>query len=61
MTDFKVTAKQYGSSVEFTISASDIKEALSSAHIEARAVFDYHGQGDDPTVSIKEVREPKES
>ena len=61
MLEYKVIAKQYGSSVEFFIDASNIKEALAFAHTKARDIFDYHGQGDDPTVSIKEVKEQKES
>jgi len=56
MGEFKVTAKQYGNSVEFDIDAFDSKEALSVAKTEARNLFDYQGIGDEPTVSVKPIK-----
>jgi len=58
--DFKVTAKQYGNSVEFEVIATTGKEALSLAKKEARDLFDYAGIGDEPTVSVRPIKEKEE-
>jgi len=56
MPEYTVTARQYGNSVQFSIDSQDAKEALGLAKAEARKVFDYSGIGDEPTVSVKEVK-----
>ena len=58
--DFKVTAKQYGNSVEFEVNATDVKLALAAAKTEARRIFDYEGIGDEPVVAVKPVKEKEE-
>ena len=60
MQNFKVIAKQYGNSVEFEIDAFDSKLALTVAKKEARNLFDYEGIGDEPTVSVKPIKEKEE-
>jgi len=60
MSNFKVITKQYGNSVEFEIDASDSKQALAIAKKEARNLFDYEGIGDEPTVSVKPIKEKEE-
>ena len=60
MSQFKVIAKQYGNSVEFEVDAADSKQALSVAKTEARNLFDYRGIGDEPTVSVKPIKEKEE-
>jgi len=57
MPDYTVTARQYGNSIQFEIEAVDTKSALGTAKVEARSIFDYSGQGDEPTVSVKEIKE----
>lgn len=57
---YKVTARQYGNSVEFEIEADSNKQALLVAKAEARNLFDYQGIGDEPTVSVKPIKERKE-
>lgn len=57
MLEYTVTARQYGNSVQFIIAAENTKNALSSAKTEARTLFDYEGIGDEPTVSVKEIKE----
>ncbi len=47
-------------SVQFLVNAVDVKLALTEAKREARAIFDWQGTGDEPTVSVKPVKEPKE-
>ena len=60
MSNFKVIAKQYGNSVEFEIDALDSKQALAIAKKEARNLFDFEGIGDEPTVSVKPIKEKEE-
>jgi len=60
MPNFKVIAKQYGNSVEFEIDADDNKQALGVAKKEARNLFDYEGIGDEPTVSVKPIKEKED-
>jgi hypothetical protein len=57
---YKVTARQYGNSVEFEIEADSNKQALLVAKAEARNLFDYQGIGDEPTVSVKPIKEREE-
>ncbi len=53
---FKVIAKRYGDSVEFTVEAADTKAALQKAKIEANDIFGYKaGDAGAPTVSLKPV------
>jgi len=55
---FKVIAKRYGDTVEFYISADDIKDALVSARVEAHRIFgSAPGDSGAPTVSVKPVIE----
>lgn len=53
---FDVTARRYEDSVQYQVSANDIKEALKKAHSEANNIFDYQGLGDEPKVSVKEAK-----
>jgi len=58
---FKVIAKRYGDSVEFYISASDIKDALVDARAEAHRIFGSAlGDPGAPTVSVKPVVEKEQ-
>ena len=67
---FDVSAKQYGDQVKFSIELQDdplgsdtdlFKRARLEAKKKAREIFDYQGTGDDPTVSVKLAKEPKEA
>ena len=60
MPSFRVAARQYSNSVEFDIVALDSKQALGIAKKEARNIFDYEGIGDEPTVSVKPIKEKEE-
>lgn len=57
MAEFIAVARQYGDSVQFPLEADDIKDARIFAKTEARRIFDYKGQGDDPSVSVRQVQE----
>jgi hypothetical protein len=50
---YTVTAKQYGNSIQFEVFASDIKEALRMAKIQANINFDVTAGQEIPTVSVK--------
>ncbi len=58
--EFKVTASQYGNRIDFEITASDSKQALTLAKKEARSLFDYEGTGDEPTVAVRPIKEETE-
>ena len=60
MPEYKIVARQYGNSVEFVIQSDNTKQALADARKESRLIYDYEGVGDDPTVSVKEIKEKEE-
>jgi hypothetical protein len=60
---FDVSAKQYGDQVKFQIELQDepditelFKKVRLQAKQKARAIFEYQGTGDDPTVSVKAAK-----
>ena len=64
---FDVTGKRNGDSIHFQIEVEDnpndkdemgiYRKAHIKAKENARAVFDFKGEGDDPTVSVKPSKE----
>ncbi len=53
---YKVIAKRYGDSVEFSVDAESTKEALQKARTEANDIFSYKpGDANAPTVSVKPI------
>ena len=55
--EFSVTAKRYGDSVKFEVTAKDVKEALKEAKSEASVIFDCQPGEDVPTVAVKPIAE----
>jgi len=56
--DFKVTAKRYGDSVKFAVTAGDTKGGLQAAKAEANDIFGYRtGDAVAPTVSVEPIVE----
>ena len=56
---FKVVAKRYGDSVEFSLEASNTKDALRDAKADANDIFGYTSGDAAPTVSVKFIVEDK--
>lgn len=55
---YKVTAKRYGDSVEFSVNEDDPKKALVSAKDRANDIFGFKtGDAGAPTVSLKPTPE----
>lgn len=57
--DYIVTASQYGNSVQFGVSAMDIKEALEKAKVAAATVFSWKSGDETPKVKVKPAPEEK--